>query len=651
MSQQLNDQTEPTTAQAEVSKFAYAYFRDAEVPESTEVISRKGWVKWGPDNLYPQFLWYLFYCSPIHQGVISSKVDYIVSGGLKFEGDETEWTKVYNNGLSEYDLDEVAEMLCLDNEVANCYYIICKKDPLSKEWYLEPMEFELIRPDEAGVEFYYSENWSTEAQSLDKTSYRSIKSFFHRDMENDTELLLCVKTKSRQRKTADQKSKIKLTGGFFSVPGYSGGIDSIMTDIEINFFRYAEVVNGYKGGSILYLANGEPASEPAKEKVLRDLKVNVTDRRKQGGMGVVFGLGSDGKPEIVQMSGNDLDKRYESTEDGLLNKMMIAHSVTNQKLFGVMAKSTLSESDDQVSYERFQKNYANKRRKSIAGSLNFALKKLNGMKGTIEFNIPSLDLETEADEQSEFIAKLNSIPQSVITISLSVLTINEKRKKFWNAAPIPGGDQTESAPAFIAMRAKNGEDPVLIGFESIGQPRASFKIINSRPHVSFDANDEIEFIESFFKEKFESSLTELQANVLRLISEGKKSKDIQDELHLDVKQLSKAKSVLDKLGYTDGWDLTDKGQVEVIDVESVEVVYTYETRPDAPPLKGESRPFCVQLLRLDRVYTRAEIDSISAAVDRNVWLYRGGWYHDPDQDRNQPSCRHYWLQNLIVKQN
>lgn len=638
----------PAVVPKETIKTAHVAFRDVEVPESVEVISKKGWVKWGADNLFPQFLWYLFYCSPIHQGVISSKVDYIVSGGLSFAGEEEEFNQVFTNGLSQYDLDEVAEMLCLDLEVSNSYYILCKLDLLTKKWYIEQMDFELIRPDEHGVKFYYSENWSTDAQSAEKTGYREIFSIFHRP-EGSTECLLQVKTKSRQRKTADPRNRVKVTGGFFSVPSYSGGIESILTDIEINFFRYAEVVNGYKGGSIIYLGNGEPENETARDKILRDLKVEITDRRKQGGIGIIFGEGKDGAPHIEQMSGNDLDKRYESTESGLLSKMMIAHSVTNPKLFAVMATGTLSETDDQASFERFQKTYGNKRRKNIVSSLNFVLKKLNGMKGKLEFNVPTLAVENQLDEQGQFLARVNSMSPLVANAGLSVLTVNEKRFYIWGFPAIAGGDAAPIAPTAVAMRALKGTDPAIIGFEQVGRPKEMVKIFHSREHAEFDIDNDNDFRDEFFKNKFATALTDIQRNILQLIADGKKSKEIQEATNLDAKQLAKQLSAMDKLGYTEGLKLTDKGQIEIIELQDVEVVYTYEERPDAPPLIGTSRDFCVQLLKMDKVYTRVEIDSISTALGRNVWLYRGGWYHDPETDKNQPSCRHYWLQHLVIK--
>ena len=52
-------------------------FREAIKPESTERIDRKGWIKWGDDNLYAQFLIGIYYDNPIHGGVINQKVKFI----------------------------------------------------------------------------------------------------------------------------------------------------------------------------------------------------------------------------------------------------------------------------------------------------------------------------------------------------------------------------------------------------------------------------------------------------------------------------------------------------------------------------------------------------------------------------------------------
>jgi hypothetical protein len=110
---------------------------------------------------------------------------------------------------------------------------------------------------------------------------------------------------------------------------------------------------------------------------------------------------------------------------------------------------------------------------------------------------------------------------------------------------------------------------------------------------------------------------------------------------------------LEKLGMIKGFELTPKGKTNVGEV-SFEVVYQYREREGIPPLKGESRPFCKNLLDLKRVFTREEINQITArlkanGIDRNVWEYKGGWYTNPETKVHTPSCRHTWYQTIIEK--
>ena len=85
------------------------------------------------------------------------------------------------------------------------------------------------------------------------------------------------------------------------------------------------------------------------------------------------------------------------------------------------------------------------------------------------------------------------------------------------------------------------------------------------------------------------------------------------------------------------------------DVSTAKIMYSYEKRSTAPALSpgGKSRPFCVALLRSNKVYSREDIDRISSFEGRNVFMFKGGWYHDPKQDKNFPFCRHTWVQNIV----
>ena len=67
--------------------------------------------------------------------------------------------------------------------------------------------------------------------------------------------------------------------------------------------------------------------------------------------------------------------------------------------------------------------------------------------------------------------------------------------------------------------------------------------------------------------------------------------------------------------------------------------------------KGSSREFCKVMLDLagqGKVYTREDIDGISAIMGYSVWNRRGGWYHTPS-GVNRPQCRHVWEQQIVIR--
>ena len=163
-------------------------------------------------------------------------------------------------------------------------------------------------------------------------------------------------------------------------------------------------------------------------------------------------------------------------------------------------------------------------------------------------------------------------------------------------------------------------------------------------------NNEDSFKAEYIKSKFAIDLTELQRTIITMIGDGESYSAIKTALDITGRELSNELVNLGRLGALDGWEVTDTGKEVVLPEQDFRVLYSYEKKPTAPDLVagGKSRPFCETLIKLDRLYTRQEIETISANVDRNVWSYRGGWYHNPDTDRNTPSCRHTWVQNISL---
>ena len=86
--------------------------------------------------------------------------------------------------------------------------------------------------------------------------------------------------------------------------------------------------------------------------------------------------------------------------------------------------------------------------------------------------------------------------------------------------------------------------------------------------------------------------------------------------------------------------------------EEIFIVYRYIERPDAPPLKTQSRPFCrrMMLLATTKRYTLQQLELLTNDFGQtgiDIFTKRGGWYHNYRTDRTTPYCRHIWEQQIV----
>jgi len=578
-------------------------FREAKQPQPIEKVDKSGTVKCGEDNLYQQFLVGLYYDNPVHNGIVNQKIKFITAGGIT-----TTSVEDFENGRSAYDYQELSEMVAKDGEIFDGYALIYKKDISTGEWYANPVDFELIRQTEGGIFFDYSEDWSKSQQS-EKTKFRKIKSIFH-ITDEDTECIFYNIQRPKQRKLEKNQRTLGLTSSYYPAPGYSGAITQIMAGIEMDFYTYSEVVNGYKGGTVISLLNGVPDSETEENAIIKRIKDEATDRDTQGGITILFADGKDRAPEIQQMSGNDLDKRYIETGKETIRKIMIAHGVISPALFGVLSETMFGSKEEMLlAYTLFKENYVQHRQRFIVKGMNWAFSKLNKRELGMEFvdYIPSI-LQPEQAPQ-----------EPIVDVQM------EKEKM-------------------------QQHDTIAELFSTSGTLRSEFVVLDSRGYTTFEDN-ESDYKSQFMKERFELVLTDDDRNILQMIRNGESYDAISKAIGKGGSFLSNRLLKLGQNGYVDGWEVTEKGVRASVVLAELEVMYSYEKRPDAPDLVsgGKSRPFCERMLQLDKLYTREEINTIGKEVKRDVWSYRGGWYHNPDTDKNTPSCRHQWNQIITVK--
>jgi hypothetical protein len=213
------------------------------------------------------------------------------------------------------------------------------------------------------------------------------------------------------------------------------------------------------------------------------------------------------------------------------------------------------------------------------------------------------------------------------------------------------------------MKASFSDDDVISMFAEFGESKEDYAIFKSREVFGASATLAEEEMNLEFAEQ---ALTVLEANVLDLIQKDKRvtAEVISGTLKTDVNIIKRVLEGLSTRGIVRikevGGTLERSLPRPLSELNAPKaqtttfmVRYSYEWRTDIPTgqrnsAQRPSRPFCARLMQLDRLYSRAEIETISARLGYSVFDRRGGWWTRPNGEHS-PSCRHRWLAQTVIK--
>ena len=615
-----------------------------------------GFIKWGKKNDYPFFLVDLFNGSAWHQGIIKNKTYYIAGGGLEVVSGEL--SRFLANSYTDFTMDEIVEQLAFDYELFGAFAV---KGTWNKEgtrvamWEYLPVDAIRISSDERM--YYLSDDWTVQQQSAEKTNLRTLPAL---DENNKTgSFVLYYK---------DPAKKARKEHGVYPKPPYQGGITAIQTDCDISKFHMYELQNGFKSGTMITFMDGFPETQEEVESFKNQIKGPASNIENSGDIIITFAPSSDQAPKVENLTGNDLDKRYDMLQSSVQQNILVAHSVVAPSLFGVAPEGSFNAAESADLYEIFKKTYVEARQKRIEYILNYMVK-LSGDTGTLKLkDVKPIGVAETAPAQP--VTQETTFNRQDINALMDVVSnMNDGKISSESALTIimttyPHIDEAQarkivglnSTPHQMSSCKFDCEDDEIGYFAQYGETANNFDVIATFPIAWDTPSDEV-----FSKQdqlfatigEINLQISDFDKNVLKMIGDGEDSNAIAKALNRSIEDIAKSMAKLVKWEVITKGEITDLGkqfvQQKEIPIERFEVRYGYRTRLDVPPAKSGSRQFCERLMGLNRLYTRDEINTISMRVDRDVWRYRGGWYTNPDTQASTPWCRHEWIQQLVLK--
>ena len=564
-----------------------------------QVVRNEDWIKYGSGNSYPDYLVELADRSATHSAILNGKVSYILGEGWHAGvGSDTQAKLKINSFINNINADETLNELAaknsLDFEMFDGLYIEVIRNKQGNDFSLHYLPFNKMRTNKDMDKFWFSNDWSKSKQTEEKTGLKEFKAFDPDNWEQgDVSTVFYFKI-LKPRKGGDPN--------VYPLPTYIGGTQSIETEIEAANYNLVEIKTGFKAGTMINFFNGQP-SDDAKSKIKKQITDMYSGTDNAGAFILNFTDGKERGSEVIALNGNDLPERYSNVKKDAMKSIFTSHRVSSPALFGVqqdgVAFGTAQEVAEQ--YELFQNTYISQRQQILERIYNnFA--SLKGIPGRLVIK-PTVAITPQIFTEATI---KEFLPRAAVT-EIIAERLGVDLKRFENASVT-----TTTTTEMQADGIEISEDLVIEEFSRIGLDRELFEIIDSKPY------------------KFDSNLdTAIEA--------------FADDLPENEDDLTK-KELLPLL-----IPKTTKKQEKEVEQNKIEIRYSYELRKDAPALKagGKSRDFCRNLIAFNRLYTRLEIDGLTNDLNTNVWLYKGGWYTNPNTDVARPQCRHIWMQHIV----
>ena len=650
-------------------------FAEARQPEFKEKKGIDGgYIKYGENNDYPEYIVDLYNKSSKHSAIIKSKVHYITGNGWSGEADAQSFIDYANRVES---LDDLTRKVSLDIEIFGGAYMEVIWDlsgNLAEIWHCDYVK---IRTNKDNTQYWYKEDW--------------------KDNKVKPDVIAAFNPKQPTGKQILYIKEYRPNIGIYGLPSYFAALNYIESDIEVSKHILGNAQTGFSASKLITLPNGEPNDEE---------KRNVDNRLRKTYSGadgkkymIAFVNDISRKPVVDDLGTSDLTKEDFGRIDSLIQTNIFSgHQVTTPSIMGIAEAGKLgSRTEMRDGYEIFKNTYVNAKQMHLESVFNM-LAKLKGVTSEIKI-IPTEPIGIEFSEATivsvapkEWVLEKIGIdmtkyaPVQDVNAPAQTLSVNEHIKGL-------KGREWQNMQRIIREYTKGK-----INREQAGAMLKTGYALSDEEVNTWLGSEELDaqFAEQDFGVFFEFGETKESYNIWK--SKKRFSDEADFYMFADVNQLES--DILDQIAKQK--DITPEVLAEVLD-ESVETINTVikdledrnilkttetkigkginsniiisrqltqplskavgETKPQTTEILvrysydwiagfnnsdiTNSRPFCKALLGANKLYSRSDIESMSARLGYSVWDRRGGWWND--NGTISESCRHEWKTNVVTR--
>jgi capsid portal protein len=598
--------------------------------------SRKGdWYEYGSErpykNCYPDFLTKLYNESSKHATIINGKTNFIVGKGFDITGNVTFQERAILEGFLRHpnedeNMDDLLRKIVKDKKVYGGFCLQIMVNANRKIAGVSHINFANVRKSTLDEEtYYYTENWKTRDPESNE-DFTTLELFPYSDQINtNTNYIIYYK---------EYRPDLEI----YPLGDYVSAVPYLEADSEIANFTLQNIKNNLTAGYMVSFNNGEPTPEEMAD-IERRFKDYATGTDNAGKPLLSFTDQNADHPQIIPIPVNGQDERFINLNNQIREEIFTAHGIVSPMMFGIKDMTGLGNNADELrtASELYQNLYIDPEQEVLNEVFN-EIVAFNGLPKALKI----VKIEPITEKLSE---------QTII----SVMTQDEIREKI-GLPPLEARERVsmdDETDKFIFDQLKD------YGFK-----KSELEIIQEF-NEPITCIEDAEMLEHNFLSNYSFALgrvlRESEKEVLDIIKGNPKMPvtEISKALNLEIEEVNEIIQILQDIDALDKDFLPTEDAETTIQVpqEEIFVVYEYALSPTLerrgePELKDTSRPFCIQMIALGRMYTLDQLKMLRNGfgdTGMDIFTKRGGWYTVPGSSPaiHRPFCRHVWNQKVV----
>ena len=301
------------------------------VQEAIEKETPKGWVNYGDNNLFPQYLIDLYNTSSVH-GSLTMSIAFTIAG-KEFSTD----LPIAKRELERLKLDDIRSATALDLKLHGGFFweIVWSVDRTTIAR-INHLPFENCRLAVTNEEdiipgIYYSKDWADTRKKKNTPVYIPMFNKSTNEEEPSQVLFMSVMTPG---------------SAYYPKPDYYSGLEYIECTRQISHFYNAFLQNGMFPGYMIHFNNGVP--DPEEQIMIKNQWEKMSGTQMAGKRIFTFNESQDRAPKVDLIPLDDADKKWTVLSEESRNNIMISHRVTSPLLFGIRESGGLGSNSDEL---------------------------------------------------------------------------------------------------------------------------------------------------------------------------------------------------------------------------------------------------------------------------------------------------------------